>query len=141
MALFEDSANASIVSLICSGVISLTRGNVSANGTSLGAHTLSGHPPSSTVATWPSPTFARCHGATVLALRPAWASWQPTLWPCECTKSVMRLRGAIWLSFQRPESSGEMRPLGRTDVASVMVRPAPRTAKEPRWTRCFLPFC
>lgn len=50
-ALSEAAANASTVSLIWSVVISLTRGNESANGTGLGAHTLSGHPPSASVAT------------------------------------------------------------------------------------------
>ena len=72
---------------------------------------------------------------TVLALRPAWPSWMPAFWPCECTKSVMRLSGAIWLSAHRPESSGEMRPLAATAVASTMVRAAPRSAKAPRCTR------
>lgn len=38
----------------------------------------------------------------------------------------MRLMGAIWEEVQSPESSGVMRPLGRTDVASIIVREAPR---------------
>src|SRR5690554_3422722 len=35
-----------------------------------------------------------------------------------------------------PVSSAEMRPSGLTPVASVMTRPAPPRAKEPRCTRC-----
>ena len=38
----------------------------------------------------------------------------------------MRFIGAIWESVQRPLHSGVMRPLGRTAVASIMVREAPR---------------
>jgi len=34
--------------------------------------------------------------------------------------------GAICESVHRPASSGVMRPLGRTEVASIIVREAPR---------------
>ena len=56
----------------------------------------------------------------------------------------MRRMGAIWESVQRPLSSGEMRPLARTALASMIVRDAPRYAKAPRWTRwksVRWPFC
>src|ERR1700733_10368039 len=35
-----------------------------------------------------------------------------------------------------PLSAGLMRPSGETAVASTITRPAPPTAREPRWTRC-----
>ena len=75
-------------------------------------------------------------GATVEALRPAWASWIPIFCPCEWAKSTTRCSGAVWLSCQSPESWGEMRPLGVTAIASIMVKAAPRTAKAPRCARC-----
>jgi hypothetical protein len=34
---------------------------------------------------------------------------------------------------------GLMRPSGATALASIMTRPAPPTAREPRWTRCQSP--
>ena len=46
----------------------------------------------------------------------------------------MRFMGVIWESVQRPASSGVMRPLGRTEVASIIVREAPRYAKAERCT-------
>ena len=39
-------------------------------------------------------------------------------------------------SFQMPKSAGVMRASGLTAAASVMTRPAPPTARLPRWTRC-----
>ena len=39
-------------------------------------------------------------------------------------------------SFQRPRSPGLMRPSGVTALASVITRPAPPTARDPRCTRC-----
>jgi len=48
----------------------------------------------------------------------------------------MRWNGAIWSSDQMPASWGVMRPRGSTAVASAMTKPAPPTARDPRWTRC-----
>lgn len=76
---------------------------------------LSGHPPTSGPATAPEAN----HGATVLALRPACASWMAIFWFCECAKSTMRFKGSIWLSCQSPLSSGVMRPSGVTEVAAA----------------------
>src|ERR1039457_426306 len=42
----------------------------------------------------------------------------------------------MWSSFQIPRSFGVIRPSGRTAAASVKTRPAPPTARLPRWTRC-----
>lgn len=47
--------------------------------------------------------------------------------------------GATWASPQMPVSWGLMRPSGLTAVASTMTRPAPPTARLPRWTRCQMP--
>jgi hypothetical protein len=62
------------------------------------------------------------------ALRPACASWMPSFWFWECRNVEIRLMGAIWESVQRPASSGVIRPLGSTEVASMIVREAPRYA-------------
>src|SRR5271157_5864958 len=40
-----------------------------------------------------------------------------------------------------PRSPGLMRPLASTAVASVITRPAPPTARDPRWTRCQAVAC
>src|ERR1035437_5516958 len=76
------------------------------------------------------------HGRFMLALRPAWASCMPAWAPCAWRKSTMRASGAMCSSFQMPRSFGVMRPSGRTAAASVKTRPAPPTARLPRWTRC-----
>ena len=70
------------------------------------------------------------------ALRPACASWMPAVAPWPCTKSTIRAQAACCSSFQIPVSSGEILPSGTTAVASLITRPAPPRAKEPRWTRC-----
>ncbi len=49
---------------------------------------------------------------------------------------VMRPNCASWRSFHSPRSAGLIRPSGDTAVASTMIRPAPPTAREPRWVRC-----
>ena len=48
----------------------------------------------------------------------------------------MRASGSMCSSFQMPASAGEMRPRASTAVASIITRPAPPTARLPRWTRC-----
>ena len=48
----------------------------------------------------------------------------------------MRSSGSMCSSFQMPASPGEMRPRASTAAASVITRPAPPTARLPRWTRC-----
>jgi len=75
-------------------------------------------------------------GASVPALRPAWASWIPGTAPRPAMKRVMRSRGSICPSSHRPRSWGLMRPSGSTAEASVSTSPAPPWARPPRWTRC-----
>src|SRR5690348_18490391 len=49
---------------------------------------------------------------------------------------TMRDQASACASFQMPASSGEMRPSGETELASVNTSPAPPTARLPRCTRC-----
>jgi len=88
--------------------------------------------PRSAVGTVPSPL----HSRYVDALRPACASWIAATAPWPWMKSTMRAHASRCASFQMPVSHGEMRPSGSTAVASLITRPAPPRAKEPRWTRC-----
>ncbi len=55
------------------------------------------------------------------------------------TKSTMRPHASHLLLDQMPASPGEILPSGDTQVISVMTRPAPPTARLPRWTRCHSP--
>ncbi len=88
-------------------------------------------PPSS------GPTMRRPRqGASVDALRPAWASWMPGTAPCAVMKAAIGANAAPCSADHRPESSGLIRPSGETAVASTMTSPAPPTARLPRWTRC-----
>lgn len=48
----------------------------------------------------------------------------------------IRCKGAFWLSFQSPESSGEIRPFGVTAVASTMVSAVPRRMNCARCAKC-----
>src|SRR5438477_2923806 len=80
--------------------------------------------------------FPPSHGADVLPLRPACASWMPGTAPCASTNRAIRASGSAWASLHKPMSSGEMRPRGSTAVASTNTAPAPPTARDPRWTRC-----
>ena len=52
-----------------------------------------------------------------------------------CTKSTMRFQACIWASVYMPAQPGVMRPCGVTQVISVNTRPAPPSARAPRWTR------
>jgi hypothetical protein len=75
-------------------------------------------------------------GTSVLALRPAWASWMPAAFPCVWMKRTSRFRGSMCRSLQIPRSPGVIRPAGVMAVASTTMRPTPPAAREPRWTRC-----
>jgi len=101
----------------------------SSNASALGA-TMGVHPAGAARGLPPS------QGRAVDALRPACASWMPAAAPCACRKRVIRSRPAICSSFHNPRSSGLIRPRASTAVASVLTRPAPPTARLPRWTRC-----
>ena len=74
-------------------------------------------------------------GRYVDALRPACASWMPGTAPCPAMNATIGAQASRCSSVQMPVSSGEMRPCADTAVASVMTRPAPPTARLPRWTR------
>src|SRR5579871_4948004 len=56
--------------------------------------------------------------------------------PTRSTNRAILASGSMWLSDQIPMSPGVMRPCAVTAVASVNTRPAPPTARLPRWTRC-----
>jgi hypothetical protein len=99
------------------------------HGVALGA-TVS-HPPSSGASgSLPS------HGRVFEAFRPAWASWIPGTAPCDPTNAAVSASASAWASLQIPRSCGVIRPRGSTAVASATTRPAPPTAREPRWTWC-----
>ncbi|KAI0742418.1 hypothetical protein C8Q80DRAFT_1122711 [Daedaleopsis nitida] len=70
-------------------------------------------------------------GASVDALRPACASWMLIFWFWECANSTTRAHAAGWASFQITAYSGEIRPSGRTVVASAKERPGPRVRIPP----------
>ena len=94
----------------------------------------SGHPFSSFPAVWLAVKgtprgSAATQGEYVLAFLPACASWMPIFAPFACTKLTIRWRGAICSSPHMPLSSGEIRPSGRTAVASMVMAPDPRVAK------------
>src|ERR1019366_4690436 len=76
------------------------------------------------------------HGTATLALRPACASWMPAMEPWLLMKDVMRESVSMCSVFQMPRSAAVMRPSASTAVASVITRPAPPTARQPRWTTC-----
>ena len=83
-----------------------------------------------------APGRAPAQGRSVLALRPAWASWMPATAPCcvdearRCGRAARRARRS-----RCPGPRGDA-ALGRDGGASVMTRPAPPTARLPRWTKC-----
>ena len=76
------------------------------------------------------------HMSFVEPLRPEWPSCIPMravvrLW----TKSATRLHASRCASFQIPGQPGLIRPSGDTHVISVITRPAPPRAFDPRCTR------
>jgi hypothetical protein len=76
---------------------------------------------------------AAIHGASLDALRPAWASWMVTaMGEWLRTASSTRPSAASLASLYRPRSAGVMRPSGETAVASMISRPAPDSAIWPR---------
>jgi hypothetical protein len=75
------------------------------------------------------------HISRVEPLRPEWPSWRPIFAVLRSwTKSVTRVHASRCVSFHRPVQPGVMRPSGETQTISVMTRPAPPSALEPRWT-------
>ncbi|MDF2666474.1 MAG: hypothetical protein K0R81_2324 [Microbacterium sp.] len=75
-------------------------------------------------------------GDVVEALRPAWPSCTPATDPRARIAATMGAQASTCASFQRPTSSGEMRPSGETAVASAITSPAPPAANCARWTWC-----
>ena len=75
------------------------------------------HPPCASLSA-PLPS----HGRTVLALRPACASWIPATAPCASMNRKMRASISMCSSFQIPRSCGLIRPSGTTAVASAITR-------------------
>src|SRR6516225_6381911 len=69
-------------------------------------------------------------------LAPAWASWTPATEPCCSTNAKARCRGSTWRSLHDPKSTGLMRPVAVTAVASQKTAAARPTARLPRCTRC-----
>ena len=76
------------------------------------------------------------HISRVDPLRPEWPSWRPIL-PVEraCTNSVTSRQASPCASVHSPVQPGVIRPSGETQTISVMTRPAPPSAFDPRWTR------
>ena len=75
------------------------------------------------------------HMSLVEPLRPEWPIWAPIfavewLW----TKSTISFQLSRWPSVYRPVQPGVMRPASETQTISVITRPAPPRALEPRWT-------
>ena len=56
--------------------------------------------------------------------------------PRALTNATVLVSASACASDQKPRSSGAMRPSAVTAAASVNTRPAPPTARLPRWTRC-----
>lgn len=77
------------------------------------------------------------HISRVEPLRPEWPSWTPMAAPGAevWTKSVIRRQAVACSSVHRPVQPGVIRPSGLTQTISVMVSPAPPSARAPRWTR------
>ena len=95
-----------------------------ANGIALGA---TGCQPPSAIASRPPPR----HGASVLALRPACASWIPATAPCASTKRAIRAHASACASFQMPVSPGEIRPSAHDRGRLDEHERAPPTARLP----------
>ena len=53
-----------------------------------------------------------------------------------CTKSTIRFQASTCSGAYIPAQPGEILPSASTLVISVMINPAPPTARLPRWTRC-----
>ena len=51
------------------------------------------------------------------------------------TKSTIRFHAATCSSFHMPVQPGLIRPSGETQVISVKTRPAPPSARSPKWTK------
>src|SRR3954447_7752649 len=69
-------------------------------------------------------------------LAPEWPSWRQSFaFEFAWTKSTMRVHAATWAAFHIPVQPGLIRPSGETQVISVKTRPAPPSARSPRWTR------
>src|SRR5579885_2368420 len=76
-------------------------------------------------------------GGVVGPLRPACASWTPSLATPYCRqKSCTRLSALSLSSDHIPAHFGEIRPCGHTSVISVITRPAAPSENEPRCIRC-----
>ena len=121
------STNAEMTCFIPSNVNSRGWGSDGSYRTAEGPQTLSGHPSCSTG----TELLVLSHGAAVEAFRPAWANWIAIFWFWECTNSTISARGLMWASDQIPLSWGEIRPSGKTAVASTNVNPGPREAIPP----------
>ena len=91
-----------------------------------------GQPPSPTATLPRSPE----NGDHVEALRPAWPSWIAGTAPRARIAAAMGAQASRCSSFQMPVSSGEMRPSGRTAVASAITMPAPPDANCARCVWC-----
>ena len=69
------------------------------------------------------------HGAYVLAYLLECASWTPIFVPFACTKLTIRWSRTIYPSSHIPLSLGEIRPSGRTAVASMVMAADLRVAQ------------
>src|SRR5580704_11788986 len=76
------------------------------------------------------------HISLVEPLRPEWPSCRPIFavdrW---CTKRVIAAHRSRCSSVHSPGQPGVIRPSGDTQAISVITRPAPPRALDPRWTR------
>ncbi len=109
--------------------ISCGVGRSSPNGMGEGA--MVRQPPS-----WPCNARPPRHGESLLALRPACASWMAGTAPWLRMNCAMRAWAGTWASDQMPRSPGVILPTASTAVASAITRPAPPAARDPRCTRC-----
>ena len=74
-------------------------------------------------------TFPSTYRTAICGITPTFCDW-------ECAKSTILFNGSICESFQRPESSGVIRPFAATPVASTMANPGPRDTMPPKCAKC-----
>ncbi len=77
-------------------------------------------------------------GCLWLPFPPACHNWTAILAPCSCTNFTIGCHAWVCPSFHNPVSYKVLRPSAETAVHSVIIKPAPPTARLPKCTKCQL---
>jgi len=76
------------------------------------------------------------HISFVEPFRPEWPICAPAAQPpCACINETIRVHASTCSSHHIPAHPGVIRPPGETHIISLITRPAPPRAREPRCAR------